>query len=260
MNTNEEMKNETRKNNIRRALIGALYGFLMGTAFVIVAAFINTWLNSGLPIGVEWGQALLRWLLIGLGLALIGALTSLFTETFPGLVAGAVAAGVLALTAALYISSTSTGLKLMVLIFLLLPIAAMSLPVVWLIRFLMHRHNLFIHMKWSGVRIALLVLAAVSVGAFAGYFMKMSDSALLAVQALHENIQAASNDSNNELSKIPGLKEHKGMKYVLFQKQSKTSTVGVDVRAEFEDGYAIQCVVVAYPGSPSYLRSCEEIP
>src|SRR5215208_5128550 len=100
MNTNEEMKNDTRKTDVRRASLGALYGFLMGTAFVLVAAFINVWLYPGLPIGVEWKQALLRWLLIGLGLTLIGALTSLFTETLPGLAVGAIAAGVLALTAA----------------------------------------------------------------------------------------------------------------------------------------------------------------
>ena len=258
MKTNEEMKNDTRKTSIRRALTGALYGFLMGTAFVIVAAFINVWLYPGLPIGVEWEQALLRWLLIGLGLALIGALTSLFSEMFPGLAVGAIAAGVLALTAALYISSTGTGLKLMVLIFLLLPIAAMSLPIVWFIRFLMQRHALALHMNWSALRIALLVLVAVAVGAFAGYFMKMSNSALRAIQSLQENIQAASANQDNPISETPGFKEHSGMNYVLFQKPSATSTVGFDVRAEFEDGYSIQCVVVSYPGSPTFLRSCEE--
>jgi hypothetical protein len=259
MKTNEEIKNNTRATYIRRALTGALYGFLMGTAFVIVAAFINVWLYPALPIGVEWEQALLRWLLIGLGLTLIGALTSLFSETFPGLAVGAIAAGVLALTAALYISSTGTGLKLMVLIFLLLPIAAMSLPIVWFIRFLMQRHTLALHMKRSVLRIALLVLVAVSAGAFAGYFMKMSSSALRAIQSLQENIQAAASQ-DNPISETPGFKEHSGMRYVLFQKPSSTSTVGFDVRAEFEDGYSIQCVVVSYPGSPTFLRSCEETP
>src|SRR5829696_4800232 len=100
MNTNEITINDTRKNYIRQASIGALYGFLMGTAFVLVAAFINAWLYPELPIGVDWEQALVRWLLIGLGLTLIGALTSLFTETFHGLLAGAVTAGLLVLTTA----------------------------------------------------------------------------------------------------------------------------------------------------------------
>ena len=260
MKTNEEMKNDTPKIYVRWALIGALYGFLVGTAFVLVAAFINVWLYSGLPIGVEWKQALIRWLLIGLGLTLIGALTSLFTETLPSLAAGAIAAGALGLTAAIYPSSSSTAIKFMLFIFLLAPIAVTSLPLIWLLRFLMHQHALSVQMKGSVLRIALLMLAAFSTGALGGYFMKMSRSAMMAVQMVHQNIQAASGNPDSEVNQLPGFKEHTGMKYVLFQKPSTSSTVGYDVRVEYEDGYAIQCVVVTYPGSPPFLRSCEEAP
>ena len=64
MNTNEETINEARKSTVRRASLGAMYGFLMGAAFVVVAAFINVWLHPELPMGVEGTQAVTRWLLI----------------------------------------------------------------------------------------------------------------------------------------------------------------------------------------------------
>ena len=259
MNTNEQTGNDARKIYIRRTLTGAIYGFLMGTAFVIVSAFINIWLYPGLPMGVDWDQVLVRWFLIGLGLTLIGALTCLFAEKFHGLLAGSVTAGLLILTTALFLSSTGAGAKFVVLIFVLAPIAVMALPVVWLLRRLMERHALALQMNRSFLRIALLMLTAVSAGAFGGYFMKMSRSALISVQMVHENLQAAPQNRNDEVSQTAGLQEHAGMRYSLFQRASTTSTVGFDIRAEYEDGYKAQCVVVVYPGTPPYIRSCEAV-
>ena len=260
MKTNEELNNDTRKVDVQWALIGAMYGFLVGTAFVIVATFINVWLHPELPLGVEWGQALVRWLLIGLGLALTSALTSLFTETLHGLVAGTLTAGLLALASALYLSSTSAGIKFIVLIFILVPIAVTTLPIVLFLRRLTYQHTLALEVKRPALRITLLLLAAISLGALGGYFMKMSRSALLAVQVVQENIQASRGDPDSMVSQMPGFQKHSGMKYVLFQKPSTVSTEGFDIRAEYEDGYVIHCVVIVYPGHSPSLRSCEEIP
>ena len=64
---------------LKRVLVGALYGLLTGTAFVLMSAFIDALLHPDLPIGVDWTLMSRRWLLIGLGLALIGAVTCLKT-------------------------------------------------------------------------------------------------------------------------------------------------------------------------------------
>ena len=60
-----------------------------------------------------------------------------------------------------------------------------------------------------------------------------------------------------KISELPGWQEHAGMRYELFQKKSEASTEGYDVRAEYEDGYILQCTVVVYPGFNTYLSSCE---
>lgn len=251
LNTFEE---DTRPQKLRRAMVGALYGLLAGTAFVLVSALIDLLLYADLPLGVDWSLVAVHWLLIGLGLALIGGLTCFFSETWAGLLAGSVAASLLALTSALFFSPTTTGIKVIVLVFTLIPAAAMSLPIAWIFRRLAERHALALHLERPAARIGLLVLITVALGAGFGYFAKMSRSEVAAVRFLHEELQAA---RLNEISQLPSFQEHAGMEYKLFQKESEVSTEGYDVRAQYGDGYIVQCVVVVYPGSNPYLSSCE---
>jgi len=259
MITNAQEKHDPPKFHTQGALIGAVYGLLMGTAFVLVAAFIDTWLYPEIPFGVDWSQALTRWALIGLGLASIGVMTCSFTESFHGLVAGTITAGVLALTASLIFTSTSAGAKVIVLLFTLAPIAVMSLPIALTIRRLTENHLRALHMKWSMLRVLMLVLVTAALGAGAGYFMKPSQDAVMAVQMVHENLQAAPENQKKEVSQVAGLQEHAGMKYSIFQRSSRLTTTGFDVRAEYEDGYSVECVVVVYPGSKPYINLCQEV-
>jgi tetrahydromethanopterin S-methyltransferase subunit B len=258
MNSYEQTNDDNRKGDIRSGLVGALYGFLMGTTFVLVAALIDTWLYPELPVGVDWGQVLVRFMLIGGGVTLIGAFTNFFPETFHGLIVGTITAGLLALIVALFLSPVGTGLKIMVLIFTLVPIAIMCLPLVLLLRYLTSWHARALQTNGSMLSISALILAAVALGAVGGYFLKMPPRALMSMQMVHENIQDASENQDKQLSKTPGLKEHTGMSYDLFQMPSTTSTEAFDVRAVFEDGYTFQCIVVSYPGQPPYIRSCEQ--
>ena len=242
---------------IRRAIVGAMYGLLTGTAFVLMSAFIDVLLHPNLPLGVDWALMSTRLILIGLGLALIGTLTCLFKETWAGLLAGAIAAGLLALTSALFFSPTNTALKVMVLVFTLAPIAVMSLPIAWVLRRLTERHAVALYSQRAMVRIALLILMAVALGAAGGYFMKMSRNAVTAVDYLHDALQSANVSEMEEISALPGFQEHTGMQYKLFQKASKASTEGYDVRAEYDDGYTLQCTVVVYPGFNTYISACQ---
>lgn len=250
-------ENDTRPQKIRRAMVGALYGLLAGTAFVSISAFIDLVLYPDLPLGVDWSLFASRWALIGLGIALIGALTCFFSETWAGLLAGAVTASLLALTSALFFSPITAALKLVVLIFTLVPAAAMSLPIAWILRRLAESHALALHLEQTAARIARLVLIAVVLGAGFGYFAKMSRREVSALRFMHETLQTMEESPKPQLRDLPGLSEHAGMEYRLFQKDSEVSTEGFDVRAEYKDGYIVQCVVVVYPGSNPYLSSCE---
>lgn len=259
MFTNGQEKQDLPKYYVPNALTGASYGLLMGTAFVLVAALVNQWLYPEIPFGADWSQALTRWALIGLGLALVGAITCLFTESFYGLMAGTITAAVLALSSALYLTSLSGGAKIIGLLFALAPIAVISLPISLVIRRLVESHLRALHLKWTLPRIFVLVLITIALGAGAGYFMKASQDALMAVQMVHDNLQTAPENQKKEVSQVQGLQDHAGMKYSIYQRDSMFTTTGFDVWAEYEDGYTVQCVVVVYPGSKPYIKSCEQM-
>src|SRR5215208_1251334 len=247
---------ESRFSDIKYTLVGAFYGFLVGNFFVISAAIVDRLIYPDLPLGIDWSLFAMRWVWVGPGLALIGAITSLFNEKMPGLLIGALATGLLVLMSALFFSPVTTGLKLIVLIFGLVPVAALSLPVALILRWLVDKHENALQLQQRIPRIILLVLLAILLGAGSGYFSKMSRRAVEATRFMHHLLQTAPQAAKSPVRDLPGFQSHAGMGYQLLQSASKSSTEGFDVRAEYEDGYSVTCVVVLYPGSQPYISDC----
>lgn len=248
--------NDTRRAKIQRAVLGAFYGFLAGIAFVFVAAFIDIWLHPELPLGVNWQQFWTRLPLFTFGLALVGAVTSWWNDAWPGLMSGAVVAAAYALIVALFSSSgVEIGMKLLVLLFILVPVAAMVVPVSWTMRWLVEKHVHARQHDWRHVRIAGLVLLTLLLGAIGGFFMKMTARQLEATRQVHASLQNIETETS-VINKVEGIDEHKGMPYKLLSMVSETSTEGFDVRAVFDDGYILKCTAVLYPGRPAYLSAC----
>jgi len=246
---------DTREAKIRRATFGAFYGFLGGAAFVFMAAFIDILLNPDLPYGVDWSALATRLPLIALGLALVGAVTCWWHEAWQGLLSGAAVAAALALIVALFSAEITTGMKFIVLVFTLVPIAAMTLPVAYLLRWVTERHAAVRQLKWSSVRVAWLMVIVLAVGTGCGYFMKTSARGLEAarlVQGFLQNPQQA----KNPFTKIEGVQAHQNSTYKLYQNKSAFSTEGFDIHIEYEDGFRLRCVVIAYPGTNPFVTGC----
>ena len=246
---------DSRPAQIRRALFGAWYGFLSGLAFVFVAAFVDIWLNPDLPFGVDWGTFMLRLLVIGTGLALVGAVTCWWHEAWQGLLSGTAAAAVLALIAALFQSNTGAGLKFVVLIFILIPVAAMTLPVAYILRWLTERHAAAWHKRGSILRVAMLMIAAILLGAGSGYFMKSSPRGVQAAQLMNELLQNPMQEKS-PLARLDGMVQHQNLPYKLYQQVSQFSTEGFDVTAEYADGFTVRCTIVMYPGTKPFISGC----
>ena len=248
--------NDTRQAKIRRALLGALYGFLVGIAFVFIAAFIDIWLHRDLPLGVNWQLLWERLPLFGLGLAVVGAVTCWWNEAWPGLLSGAATASALALIVALFFSAeVTTGMKFIVLVCILVPMAAMTIPITWIMRWLMEKHVSALQLNASYARIVGLIIVALLLGSAGGYFMKMPGRQLEVTRYVHMLLQDV-NAGDSPISKVQGATEHKGIAYQLYSTKSEFSTEGFDVRAEFDDGYVLKCTAVQYPGRPPYLTAC----
>lgn len=247
---------ESRFRDVRYIWVGALYGFLIGNAFVITASLVDRLLYPDLPLGMDWSVFAMRWVWIAPGLALIGAIATLFSEWLPSLIVGAVIAGLLAMLSALFLSPVTMGMKLIVLIFTLIPMTVMSLPVALVLRWLVDRHEHVLELNQRLVRVIPLILLAIVLGIGSGYFLKMSKRAVQATRFMHNLLQTAPQDAENPLHDVAGFQEHVDMSYKLFQQTSETSTEGFDVHAEYPDGYSVRCIVVVYPGRDPYLSDC----
>jgi MFS family permease len=248
----------TRAENTARALTGALYGFVGGMMFVLVAAFIDIWLNPDLPLVLNRDRLLVQFPLITLGLALVGAVTCWWHEAWQGLIGGAVTAAVMALIVALFSSEVGAGMKFIVLVFILLPIAAMAVPLAYLLRWLMEHHARAWRLKWRAVRVASLFLLLMAVGAGLGYFMKSSGRAIEATRFIHGHLQDLSTEKN-PLAVVQGFPERNSMPYTLFTTKSEFSTEGFDIHVEFEDGYKANCSVVLYPERQPFFTGCRHV-
>ena len=247
---------DSRQAKIKRAAVGMLYGFLTGTAFVFMAAYIDIWLNPDLPFGVDWSTFMTRLPFIALGLALVGAVTCWWNEAWQGLVSGAVVAAALALIVALFSAQVTAGMKFIVLVFILAPIAAMTLPIAWVLRWLTERHTLALQLKWSSARIAGLIVMALVLGAGCGYFMKTSAHGVEVAHFMQGLLQDPAREKN-PLGKITGVLDHQDSTYKLYQHKSADSTEGYDIRVEYADGFVLRCTIVAYPGTNPFISEYE---
>jgi hypothetical protein len=217
---------------------------------------VDQLLYPDLPLGMDWSLFAMRWIWIAPGLALIGAVATAFSERLPSLIVGALIAGLLALLSALFFSPVTMGMKVIVLIFTLIPMTAMSLPVTLVLRWLVDRHEQILELHQRLVRVLPLILLAVALGIGSGYFLKMSKRAVQATYFMQNLLQTAPQDAENPLHDVAGFQDHIDQDYRLFQETSETSTEGFDVRAEYNDGYSVSCIVVVYPGRNPYLSDC----
>jgi hypothetical protein len=256
METNVSEKQEHARRRLQGALNGALYGLFMGTAFVVVMILINRWLYPEIPFGIDRSKVIVFWLLIGVGTALVGAVTCMIEESLIGLLVGAAAGGFLALGGTLLFSEAPTGMKWIVLIFTLAPMAVFALPIVWILRRMTREHIRALASKWKYAIISLLLLISVVLGGGAGYFTKIDERTLHAVQLVNDGLRAGGDHKGVDVGQLAGWQEHGNMLYKLFWQKSESTTEGLDVRAVYDDGYIVLCVVNAYPGYDPFIQEC----
>jgi hypothetical protein len=147
-------------------------------------------------------------------------------------------------------------MKIIVLVFVLIPIAVMTLPVAYLLRWFTERHGRALHMNWSGARIAWLVLLVIAVGAGLGYFMKSPGRAIASARFIHSFLQDLSSEKN-PLASVAGVPERSETPYQMYATPSEKSTEAFDIHVEYADNYQLLCTVILYPGRDPYFSGCQ---
>ena len=249
----------TRESKMRHARIGALFGLVAGIAFAVAASGVDFLLHRDLSLGFEFDFLFTSGLIVSAVLTMIGFVTCWAVETWRGLAYGALATSLVVLVGSLWQSGEATaGMKIIALAFTLVPVAALALPISWTLRWLTERYARAHYARFSALKIALLVVMTLTLGATGGWFMRMPPRAVKAIRFLDGMIRDAPDREDNVLRQVAGFDVHLGANYTLYETPSTSSTEGFVVAAEYEDGFRLTCTVVVFPGSKPFLSSCND--
>jgi MFS family permease len=248
----------------QRIFFAALSGFMAGTIAALVSSFINTWLFPDLPLHLDWLSMFYGWVLWAVLGGILAGVAAFSSEGWKSVLLSAVSMAFTILFLSSMQSSESTVLKIVALVGLLFPIAAMLTPLAFLFFWLARRFVQAVSVKgWTRVRIFLVnFIFILLIGTLPGLYSKMDGKTEQGVRIIHGMLQNAAQASSSDafhkaLLKTEGFAEHKDQPYTLSQAPSVYSTAGVDVTAHYDDGYTILCTVVLYPGSDPSIFPCK---
>jgi len=250
-------RSEPSKTKLARALLGAWYGLLGGTAFALVAMFSDRVLFPHLPMGLDWDFYTIFWAWLGPGLLLVGFLTAWWFETWTGLLTGTLAAATVLILSNMPTSAASPFQKIITFVIVFLPAMAICLPLVYFFRWLVQQTFRFRARRGGAVWIAALFLLVIVLGGAGGIGMRMPIRAVNAVTKMDTALQNTP-EPGSALLKLTRLEAHRNQPFELFYAKSTYTTQGYDVRAVYEDGYLINCAVVVYSLDSPYITKCEE--
>ncbi|GAB4490971.1 MAG: hypothetical protein Fur0016_12580 [Anaerolineales bacterium] len=250
-------RSETLRLKLGRALLGAWYGLLAGTAFTLVAMFSDRLLFSHLPMGLDWDFYTTFWAWLGPGLMLVGFLSAWWFETWAGLLTGTLAAAAILILSNLPYSAANLFQKVITFVIIFLPAMAICLPIVYFFRWLVKQSLRFWSQPGGAWRVAALFLLVIGLGGAGGIWMRMPAKAVSAVTKMEAALQATP-EPGSALLKLSRLDAHHSQSFELFYAKSTYTTQGYDVRAVYEDGYAVTCAIVVYGDSPPFITKCEE--
>jgi hypothetical protein len=247
----------------RRALAGAGYGFLTGSAFALLSGVVDALFLRDLPIYLDWRAILLSWAGYGLVFAISGALTGWLPEGVKGVLAGAAALAVAILGYSLFQAQMKLVAGLAILAIMAFPVAATCLPVAMILRWLSIRH--LGSAEKSGLaragQVAGLVLLALLLGLVPAYFSRTTGRAEESLRAMNTLVQKAAAGQINprfaaRLAEAPGLRAHLGQGYQIRQQTSIMTTEGYEIFLIFADGFQATCTLVVYGSQEPYVSLC----
>ena len=264
---NQSYRQETLRERSKRMIPGSIYCIIASSMYIFVSSIINVFFFPGMHLGVDWINLLTRWVEYILVFALAGAIVGWFTEEYIGIVGGGVVLTILVLIGNLVASVVGRGSPALTLqsIFTALPLVGVGILLAWLIRVAINRHLLIQLKEKPAVRrnlAAQMLIIVILVGLIPGVLSRFGYSSEYAIRTLNRGMQNFATDPlfqyRYPFAKVPGLKTHFGMNYTLFVYSSSYEANALDVTIQFEDGYAISCIVPVTSADTMILQVCNE--
>jgi hypothetical protein len=217
-----------------------------------------------LPLGMDWARMLGMWIGFSAAFALCGVIAGWFTEEYEGIVGGGVIITVLLVIILLISSAIKTSPSTAQSIITTLPLIGVAMLAAWGLRWIARRHSEIVHKEKPELRKKLLtqhILMVLLIGFIPGILGRMDSPSEHTIRQLHELLQAAPSDPSIlprlPLKQVPALKDHFGVGYLLYPRQSTQSVGTLDVTVRFEDGYTMTCSL-PIAGGASFITQCNE--
>ena len=263
-NLKKSLEEETPTERGQRMLPAAVYGALVATAYTLTYSFINVYTFPNLPLGMDWARMLGMWIGFGVALTLFGAVAAWFTEEYAGIVGGGMIFTALLAIVFLFSSRAQSSALTMQSLITALPLIGVNMLGAWGLRWAAHRHLAIKRDEEPSLRRKLLrrlIVTIILVGLVPGILGRMDLPSEQTIGQLHELLQAAPNDPSVwprlPLKQVPELKNHYGVDYLLYPRQSALSVGALDVTIRFSDGYIMTCHLPVGSGS-SFITECNE--
>lgn len=247
-----------------RVLSAAMSGAIFGALAAVLSSFINTFLFPDIPLRLDFmaiGVSLALWILVS---ALLAGIAAYSSEGWTTILASSFLTAAVILIYNFVQSSTNLFLNLLILLGLSLPFTALMIPVAYIFYWLATRFVEASRLNgWGRGKIILVnLLTLAAMGASVGWYARLSSNEQRALRIIQNNLEegklAASPDEYpTALKKTEEYTEHKEQEYTMEYAQSVYSTVGIDVKVKYADGYVISCTVVLYPGSEPAISPCK---
>ena len=263
-NLKKFFQQESLSRRSERMVPAAVYGALVATIYTLTLSLVNVYTFPKLPLGMDWARVLGIWFGLGVAFASCGVIAGWFTEEYEGIVGGGVIITVLLVIIFLISSNISTSTSTAQTIVTTLPLIGVAMLAAWGLRWVARRHSEIMKKEKPELRKKLLtrhILMVALIGFVPGILGRMDSPAEHTISQLHELLQAAPSDPSVlprlPLKQVPALKDHFGVDYLLYVRQSKLSVGTLDVTVRFKDGFTMTCSLPVSNGM-SFITQCNE--
>lgn len=239
---------ETLAERSQRMIPAAAFGVLIATSYVWALSLVNVYTFANLPLGIDWLRVIGMWLGLSVAFGLFGVISAWFTEEYAGVVGGALIFTALLAIWFLLSASVRNSTITMQSIISVLPLIGVNMLAALGLRWAARRYITIQHEPDASLRRKHLIQhigIILFVGLFPGLISRMDSPQEQTIRQLHELLQAAPQDqsvwSRLPLKQVPTLKDHFGVKYRIYARQSTTSVGSLDVTVRFTDGFVMTC-------------------
>lgn len=259
----KSFQEETFSERRARMIPAVLCSIVIASIYTWTFFLINVYTFPNLPLGMDWLQLFEMWLGFSIGLASLGAIATWFTEEYMGFVGGGIIFTLIMATIFIFSSIVRNSFVFIALI-MALTLVGISMFGAWGLRRISQQYIEAIRLPHQNSRrkaLTSFTLIILLLGLIPGVLGRMGSADEQALSQLHNLLQEAPTDpivwTRLPVRQVPSLRDHFGVPYVIYARQSVFAAGALDVLVQFDDGFALSCTLPTV-NDAKFITFCNE--